>query len=527
MPVPFGLPAELAELQDDYDIRGELGRGGAAVVYRAVDRALGRDVAIKVVHPRPTSPDDDPVARLAREARMVAQLQHPNIVAVYAVRRLRGGGLALIMQLVDGGTLKTAVQDGGPLPPDRAELLLRDVASALAYAHARGVIHRDVKPENIFLDEQSGMALLADFGIARSTASDSMTMTGIAVGTPFYMSPEQVDGGAVDGRSDLYSLGLATWEALTGHRPWDGETLYNVMHRQKFDELPPIEALRTGVPRRLQYVVERMLQKRPGARWAGAEGLISQLDHPVLPADFTRWQKALPARVERYRAAEAARAAERAAVAAELSEPLASASTLHFSPGGLPARGVPGLLVAPPAGADAARPWVPGPAGETIGGSGGPRASAGRVTRAGDLDALLPEPGMTVDLHDTAAALVHDTPEEMDTPTAVRYPDVIEPSWGRSPSAVWRAARSPRAALVAAAALGLIGTGGVLTFDRLGPGRAGMGDAVRALGLGSATAPIARSASGRGDAATARTSGATATPDAHLADEAPTTSALR
>jgi serine/threonine protein kinase len=272
MPAPFGLPAELAELQDDYELIGELGRGGSAVVYRARDRALGRDVAVKVVHPRPTSPDDDPVARLGREARTVAQLQHPNIVAVYAVRRLRGGGLALVMQCVPGATLKTHVQRHGPLAPDACERLLRDLGAALAYAHAHGVVHRDVKPENIFLDAESGRAMLADFGIARSADADSMTMTGTAVGTPFYMSPEQVEGEALDGRSDLYSLGLVAWEALTGRRPWDGESLYNVIYKQKHEELPPVEALRPGVPQRLQYVVERMLQKRPAARWAGAEG---------------------------------------------------------------------------------------------------------------------------------------------------------------------------------------------------------------------------------------------------------------
>jgi serine/threonine protein kinase len=151
-----------------------------------------------------------------------------------------------------------------PALPEQCERLLRDVGAALAYAHARGVVHRDVKPENIFLDAETGRALLADFGIARSADADSMTMTGTALGTPFYMSPEQVEGAALDGRSDLYSLGLVAWEALTGRRPWDGESLYNVIYKQKHEELPPIEALRTGLPLRLQYLVERMLQKRPG-----------------------------------------------------------------------------------------------------------------------------------------------------------------------------------------------------------------------------------------------------------------------
>jgi alpha-tubulin suppressor-like RCC1 family protein len=300
---------ELAQLAAEYEILGELGRGGSAVVYRAVDRGLGRDVAIKVVHPRPLSPDDDAVARLAREARTVAQLQHPNIVTVFAVRRLASGGLALVMQLVPGRTLKAIVQQDGPFSADRCQRVLRDVASALAYAHSRGVVHRDVKPENIFVDEQSSRALLSDFGIARSDDYESMTLTGTAIGTPFYMSPEQIEGTAVDGRSDLYSLGLVAWEMLTARRPWDGESLYNVIYKQKHEELPPIEALRSGVPPRLQYIIERMLQKDPRARWAGADGLLAQLSHSVLPGDYARWQAALRKRVERYHASERERAA--------------------------------------------------------------------------------------------------------------------------------------------------------------------------------------------------------------------------
>lgn len=325
----FGLPAELAELADEYEIVEELGRGGNAIVYHARDRALGRDVAIKVVHPRPTSPDDDPVARLAREARTVAQLDHPGIVSVYAVRRLRAGGLTLVMQLVPGATLKTTIQRSGPLDSVRTEEILRDVADALAYAHARHLVHRDVKPENIFLHAESGRALLADFGIARSTEADSATVTGTAIGTPFYMSPEQVDGRPIDGRSDLYSLGLVAWEMLTGRRPWDGESLYHVIYKQKHDHLPPIDALRPDVPRRLQYIVERMLQKQPAARWAGAEGLLVQLDRRILPSDYAKWQMALPDRVAHYVASVEA---SRAAAAKPATVTTASAATVRFSP---------------------------------------------------------------------------------------------------------------------------------------------------------------------------------------------------
>ena len=211
---------EVADLADEYELLGELGRGASAVVYRARDRALGRLVAIKVVRAHSIAGADDAMRRLAREARTVARLQHPHIVTVYAVRRLQTGGLALVMQLVPGRTLKQAITEHGPFAPEQAEQVMRDVAEALAYAHSRGVVHRDVKPENIFLDADSGRALLSDFGIAHTNDNESrLTMTGAAIGTPAYMAPEQIDGAPADARSDLYSFGLVTWEMLTGRAP--------------------------------------------------------------------------------------------------------------------------------------------------------------------------------------------------------------------------------------------------------------------------------------------------------------------
>jgi serine/threonine protein kinase len=295
---------EVGDLEDEYELLGELGRGGSALVYRARDRALGRLVAIKVVRPKTLAGGEDALARLAREARTVAKLQHPNIVTVHAVKRLRDGGLALVMQLVPGRTLKAAIAADGPFPPEVAERVLKDIAEALSFAHARGVVHRDVKPENIFLDGTTGRAMLADFGIAHSTEYDSrLTMTGAAIGTPAYMAPEQIDGGPANARSDLYSLGLVAWEMLTGRRPWEGEALYNVIFKQKHEELPPIEALRPGaVPPRLQYIVDRMLQKKPAARWAGADGLLAALNSWVVPSDWKQWQESLRRRCDAARA---------------------------------------------------------------------------------------------------------------------------------------------------------------------------------------------------------------------------------
>jgi alpha-tubulin suppressor-like RCC1 family protein/serine/threonine protein kinase len=283
---------DVGDLEDDYELLGEVGRGGSAVVFRARDRTLGRLVAIKVVRARYAATAEDALERLGREARTVARLQHPNIVTVHAVRSLREGGLALVMQFVPGRTLKDAIAADGPFEPARAERVLYDVAQALAFAHANGVVHRDVKPENIFLEEGSQRALLSDFGIAQSTEFDSrLTMTGAAIGTPTYMAPELIDGADATPRSDIYALGLVAWEMLTGEKPWAGEPLYNILHKQKHEELPPIDALRPGVvPERLQYIVERMLQKRPAARWAGAEGLLANLAHWVEPGDFGAWR---------------------------------------------------------------------------------------------------------------------------------------------------------------------------------------------------------------------------------------------
>ncbi|MBC7893804.1 MAG: protein kinase [Cytophagaceae bacterium] len=283
--VTTGWPSELG---DEYEFLGELGRGGMAVVYRAKERALGREVAVKVVRPR-FHADEEAVARLAREARTVAQLEHPNIVSLHAIKRLNNG-LALVMQIVPGHTLKAALANGG-LPVDRVESVLKDIARALAYAHRCGVVHRDVKPENIFLDEVTGRALLSDFGVARSiTENTELTATGTAIGTPTYMSPEQIDGGSLDGRSDLYALGMVGWEMLTGQRPWMGESLYSVIYRQKHDALPPLDVVRSDVPPRLQYLLEGLMAKKPDHRWPSAARFLTLLTSPDKLPGLKEWQ---------------------------------------------------------------------------------------------------------------------------------------------------------------------------------------------------------------------------------------------
>jgi alpha-tubulin suppressor-like RCC1 family protein/tRNA A-37 threonylcarbamoyl transferase component Bud32 len=267
----------LAELAAEYEILRVLGRGGTAVVYLARERELGRHVAIKVIRAAHVE-DEEAVGRLVREARTVSALQHPNIVVLYGTRRLRDGSIALIMQYVPGRTLKEEIAATGPLPFPRVRQILGDVGRALACAHRHRIVHRDVKPENIYLDTATGAARLSDFGIARPWDTDSgLTLPGSAIGTPAYMSPEQIDGAPLDGRSDLYSLGMIGYEMLTGTRPWAGENLYGIIYRQKREELPPLDTVRPGTAPQLRRALEGTFGKTPEERWPDAERFLDAL----------------------------------------------------------------------------------------------------------------------------------------------------------------------------------------------------------------------------------------------------------
>jgi alpha-tubulin suppressor-like RCC1 family protein/serine/threonine protein kinase len=270
-------PVTHAALDAEYEIIRELGRGGTALVYLARERATGDEVAIKVIRSRYID-DDEAQARFAREARLVAQLHHPNIVPVRAVLDLDTAGLAIVMRHVVGRTLKQRIKDDGPLAVDDAEQILRDIGGALSAAHASGLVHRDVKPENIFIDGE-GRALLADFGLARSMTPDTaLTMAGVALGTPAYMAPEQIDGNDLDARADVYSLGLVAWEMLIGRRAWSGEGLYAILYHQKHELPPDVRELRDDVSDRLAEVIARAIEKRRDARWGSVREMLSALD---------------------------------------------------------------------------------------------------------------------------------------------------------------------------------------------------------------------------------------------------------
>jgi alpha-tubulin suppressor-like RCC1 family protein/tRNA A-37 threonylcarbamoyl transferase component Bud32 len=272
-------PTALAALEPEYWILGEIGRGGTAIVYLARDRATGDEVAIKLIRPKYIE-DEEAIARFAREARFVTQLNHPNVVGVHRVLDLGASGIALVMAHIDGRTLKQVIHDERPLSQDFVVNVLRQVAAALAAAHRLGIVHRDVKPENIFIDSE-GKALLADFGVARSMSGSSdtqLTMHGVAIGTPSYMAPEQIDGDQLDGRADVYSLGLVAWEMFTGHRPWEGESLYAVLYHQRHHELPAVRDMRPDISDQVADAIAGAIEKDPAARWQNMDELIDALD---------------------------------------------------------------------------------------------------------------------------------------------------------------------------------------------------------------------------------------------------------
>jgi TolB-like protein/Flp pilus assembly protein TadD len=272
-----------ATLADRYQIERELGRGGMATVFLARDLKHDRPVALKVLHPELAAslgPE-----RFLREIRVAARLNHPHIVPLHDSGQVRpepGEGsdlLYYVMPFVDGESLRQRLAREKQLPVDDAVAIARDVAAALDYAHRQGVVHRDIKPENVMLHE--GEALVTDFGIAKAISvagSESLTQTGVAVGTPAYMSPEQAAGeGDPDGRSDLYSLGCLLYEMLAGVPPFTGPTAQVIMTRRFTEEVPSLRSARPAVPESVEQAVTRALARVPADRFSSGVQLIQAL----------------------------------------------------------------------------------------------------------------------------------------------------------------------------------------------------------------------------------------------------------
>ena len=273
-------------LADRYALERELGRGGMAVVFLARDRRHDRAVAIKVLrHEIAAALGAD---RFLREIQIAAKLHHPHILPLYD-SGAAGDLLYYVMPYVEGESLRQRLDRETQLPLDDALAITRQIAGALAYAHRHDVVHRDIKPENILLE--SGEAVVADFGIARAITAaggDKLTQTGIAIGTPLYMSPEQASaGGAIDGRSDLYSLACVLYEMLAGHPPFLGGTAQAILARHAIDPVPPLRTARGTVSGTVERALVRALAKAPADRYATVPQFAEALDGAALPVTKT------------------------------------------------------------------------------------------------------------------------------------------------------------------------------------------------------------------------------------------------
>ena len=272
-------------LAGEFDVEREIGRGAMAIVYKATELELDRRVALKVLPP--SAPVSKAVAeRFKREARLAASLDHANIIPVYRVGQA-GSTYYIAMKYVDGRGLDEILEAQGPLPIAVVLHVMRSALSALAYAHAQGIVHRDVKGGNIMVDRE-GRVMVADFGIARAMEDASLTATGSVVGTPFYMSPEQCAARRIGPQSDQYSLGVVAFQMLTGFVPFNAETLPGIMHHHFYSPVPNLAASRSGVPAALLTIINRALSKKPEHRYGTTDAMLEALEAVPFSAEDRR-----------------------------------------------------------------------------------------------------------------------------------------------------------------------------------------------------------------------------------------------
>jgi len=282
-----------AALAGEYSLQRELGRGGMGIVYLARDVQLDRDVAIKVL-PEALARTVASRERFVREARTAAGLSHPHIVPIHRVGEA-GGFAFFVMGYVEGETLGERLRARGPLPPAEAARVMREVAWALAYAHGRGIVHRDIKPDNILLEAGTGRALVTDFGIAAGGAHEGPnTDPGQVMGTAHFMSPEQAANERLDGRSDLYALGVVGYLAVSGRLPFEAATLPSFMVQQASATAPAVVTRAPGLPSALAAAIDRCLSRAPDDRFANAEAMAAALapapeTRPALPPTLRAW----------------------------------------------------------------------------------------------------------------------------------------------------------------------------------------------------------------------------------------------
>ncbi|WP_128896965.1 protein kinase domain-containing protein [Mycobacterium tuberculosis] len=268
-------PLESALLDSRYLVQAKIASGGTSTVYRGLDVRLDRPVALKVIDSRYAG-DEQFLTRFRLEARAVARLNNRALVAVYDQGK-DGRHPFLVMELIEGGTLRELLIERGPMPPHAVVAVLRPVLGGLAAAHRAGLVHRDVKPENILISDD-GDVKLADFGLVRAVAAASITSTGVILGTAAYLSPEQVRDGNADPRSDVYSVGVLVYELLTGHTPFTGDSALSIAYQRLDADVPRASAVIDGVPPQFDELVACATARNPADRYADAIAMGADLE---------------------------------------------------------------------------------------------------------------------------------------------------------------------------------------------------------------------------------------------------------
>jgi tRNA A-37 threonylcarbamoyl transferase component Bud32/uncharacterized RDD family membrane protein YckC len=287
---------------DHFTIERELGRGGMGVVYLAHDNSLDRHVALKVIVPKKKSEADRTRERFFREARAQAKLASPFVVHIHYIGAA-GAATYFAMEHVQGESLEALLERGEKLDPERARVLMLEVAHGLSAAHSAGFIHRDIKPSNLLVDGRTGRVKIADFGLAKplpdgplssgggAGAAAVLTEDGVVLGTPMYMPPEQITGVAVDHRSDIYALGATFWNLIAGRPPYDGDSTVMIFAKHMNDPVPSLRSAVPNIPVKLAAIIEKMMSKDKAARYATYEDLIAALESAaptvVEPAGFS------------------------------------------------------------------------------------------------------------------------------------------------------------------------------------------------------------------------------------------------